>query len=227
DLPTTNAYLSICATKEVQVLKSEEALGLTITDNGTGYAFIKRIKEDSIIDNIKSIQVGDHIEGIDDENLVGWRHVDVAKYLKAISVGTSFTMRLVEPLRAGFVNIGPKSDSKRTAKGKGVGSGRETLRLRNNGPAQIEKLPDDYVQVAIKKINTLLESFMGINDTDLATQIWEMAEGKDAKSGRLTNSSHNNGGRNIEDLDPDEMNDEDLAYLMMNSTPAGRRTKAK
>jgi len=186
--------------------------------------------------------------------------VDVAKYLKAISVGTSFTMRLVEPLRAGFVNIGPKSDSKRTAKGKGVGSGRETLRLRNNGPAQIEKLPDDYVQVAIKKINTLLESFMGINDTDLATQIWEMAEGKgntmdfaeavdnselesfgftddfiievwgiltDAKSGRLTNSSHNNGGRNIEDLDPDEMNDEDLAYLMMNSTPAGRRTKAK
>nr|XP_021139238.1 PDZ domain-containing protein GIPC1-like [Columba livia] len=27
--------------KEVQVLKSEEALGLTITDNGAGYAFIK------------------------------------------------------------------------------------------------------------------------------------------------------------------------------------------
>lgn len=27
--------------KDVQVLKSEEALGLTITDNGAGYAFIK------------------------------------------------------------------------------------------------------------------------------------------------------------------------------------------
>lgn len=27
--------------KEVEVLKSEEALGLTITDNGAGYAFIK------------------------------------------------------------------------------------------------------------------------------------------------------------------------------------------
>lgn len=27
--------------KEVEVLKSEDALGLTITDNGAGYAFIK------------------------------------------------------------------------------------------------------------------------------------------------------------------------------------------
>uniref|UniRef100_A0A8C0GSY9 GIPC1-3 GH1 domain-containing protein n=1 Tax=Chelonoidis abingdonii TaxID=106734 RepID=A0A8C0GSY9_CHEAB len=27
--------------KEVDVLKSEDSLGLTITDNGTGYAFIK------------------------------------------------------------------------------------------------------------------------------------------------------------------------------------------
>lgn len=43
--------------KEVEVIKSEDALGLTITDNGAGYAFIKRIKEGSIIDNIKHIQV--------------------------------------------------------------------------------------------------------------------------------------------------------------------------
>jgi len=44
--------------KEVEVTKTEEALGLTITDNGTGYAFIKRIKEGSIIhDLLKVIQV--------------------------------------------------------------------------------------------------------------------------------------------------------------------------
>ena len=43
--------------KEVEVKKSEDALGLTITDNGTGYAFIKRIKEDSIIDRNKAINV--------------------------------------------------------------------------------------------------------------------------------------------------------------------------
>jgi PDZ domain-containing protein GIPC len=64
--------------KEIEIIKSEEALGLTITDNGVrrlsclalscdfnfsifslqaGYAFIKRIKEGSIIDKIPHIQV--------------------------------------------------------------------------------------------------------------------------------------------------------------------------
>lgn len=43
--------------KEIEITKSEDALGLTITDNGAGYAFIKRIKEGSIIDRIKYINV--------------------------------------------------------------------------------------------------------------------------------------------------------------------------
>lgn len=44
--------------KEVEIVKSEDALGLTITDNGAGYAFIKRIKSGSVIDRIPHIQVG-------------------------------------------------------------------------------------------------------------------------------------------------------------------------
>lgn len=43
--------------KEIEIVKSEDALGLTITDNGAGLAFIKRIKEGSIIDSIPHIQV--------------------------------------------------------------------------------------------------------------------------------------------------------------------------
>lgn len=43
--------------KEVEVIKSQDALGLTITDNGAGYAFIKRIKEGSVIDSVPHIQV--------------------------------------------------------------------------------------------------------------------------------------------------------------------------
>ena len=43
--------------KEIEITKSEDALGLTITDNGAGYAFIKRIKEGSIINNISYIEV--------------------------------------------------------------------------------------------------------------------------------------------------------------------------
>jgi PDZ domain-containing protein GIPC len=48
--------------KEIEIIKSEDALGLTITDNGAGYAFIKRIKEGSIIDKIPHIQVSFFVE---------------------------------------------------------------------------------------------------------------------------------------------------------------------
>ena len=43
--------------KEIEITKTEEALGLTITDNGCGYAFIKRIKENSVADRLGHIQV--------------------------------------------------------------------------------------------------------------------------------------------------------------------------
>lgn len=46
--------------KEIEIVKTEDALGLTITDNGAGYAFIKRIKEGSVIDAIPHIQVVGH-----------------------------------------------------------------------------------------------------------------------------------------------------------------------
>ncbi|XP_046387276.1 PDZ domain-containing protein GIPC3 [Ischnura elegans] len=163
--------------KEIEITKTEDALGLTITDNGAGYAFIKRIREGSLIHAAKFIEVGDHIEKIDDVNLVGKRHFEVAKMLKDIPKGAVFTMRLIEPLKAGFANIGPRGDP-RKGKKQAYGSGKETLRLRANGNAAIEQEPDDAMQAGIDKINSLLESFMGINDTELATLIWEKAEGQ-------------------------------------------------
>ena len=88
--------------KEVDVTKSEDALGLTITDNGAGYAFIKRIKENSIMDKCPLVNVGDHIEKIDGKSLVGCRHFEVAKMLKEIQKGSTFTIRVVEPMKSGF-----------------------------------------------------------------------------------------------------------------------------
>ena len=88
--------------KEVDVEKSEDALGLTITDNGAGYAFIKRIKDGSIMDRIQGICVGDHIEKINGKSLVGCRHFEVAKMLKEIPKESTFTIRLVEPMKSGF-----------------------------------------------------------------------------------------------------------------------------
>lgn len=163
--------------KEVEITKTEDALGLTITDNGAGYAFIKRIKEGSVIDRIKHIEVGDHIEKIDGKSLVGHRHYEVAKMLKEIPRGTTFVMRLVEPLKAGFANIGPRTDPRASGK-KGYGSGKQTLRFKANGQAEVEDAPDDLSTYATEKINALLENFMGINDNDLAVQIWELGQQK-------------------------------------------------
>ncbi|KYM81500.1 PDZ domain-containing protein GIPC3 [Atta colombica] len=163
--------------KEIELVKTDDALGLTITDNGAGYAFIKRIKEGSVIDRIKVIEVGDHIERIDSTSLVGRRHFEVAKMLKDIPKGSTFTLRLVEPQKNGFGSIGPRGDLKKGKKSD-YGSGKETLRFKADGSAQIVEQIDDAAAIGVQKINTILESFMGISDTELATQIWELAEDK-------------------------------------------------
>ena len=122
--------------KEIELVKTNESLGLTITDNGAGCAFIKRIKEGSTIDKIKVIEVGDHLEKINSTSLIGRRHFEVAKMLKEIPMGETFTVRLVEPLKNGFANIGPRGDM-RKGKKSGYGTGKETLRFKADGSAQI------------------------------------------------------------------------------------------
>lgn len=164
--------------KECDITKSEDALGLTITDNGAGYAFIKRIKENSIMDKCPLINVGDHIEKIDGKSLIGCRHFEVAKMLKEIPKGTTFTIRVVEPMKSGFSFVEQKQSKKGSSS---LGTGKQTLRLRSTGPATVEDV-DDSSDLAIDKINGLLESFMGINDTELAQQIWEIGNKQDNPS---------------------------------------------
>ena len=53
------------------------------------------------------LQVGDHIEKIDGNTVVGCRHFEVAKMLKAIPKGHQFILRVVEPLKAGFGEWNP------------------------------------------------------------------------------------------------------------------------
>ncbi|XP_072338085.1 PDZ domain-containing protein GIPC3-like [Scyliorhinus torazame] len=165
--------------KEVEVTKSEDALGLTITDNGTGYAFIKRIKEGSTIDRIKTVCVGDHIEGINSQTIVGCRHYEVAKMLKDLPKGQPFILGLVEPRKAFDMIARRTKCGKSTGEGK-VGSGRETLRLRSKGAATVEEAPTEYEERATKKVDDLLESYMGIRDTELAATMVET--GKDKKN---------------------------------------------
>ncbi|CAF0729563.1 unnamed protein product [Rotaria sp. Silwood1] len=161
-------------TKEIEVVKSEAALGLTITDNGAGYSFIKRIKEGSVIDRLKNlVKIGDHIEKINDKSFVGTRHFEVAKALKDIPIGSTLTLRLVEANAFGF-QIEPRT---RGQKKGDVKSGTKTLRFKADGRATIEEVDDTMVKV-IDRINGLLETYMGINDSDLAQQIWDLAQNK-------------------------------------------------
>ncbi|XP_006888673.1 PREDICTED: PDZ domain-containing protein GIPC2 [Elephantulus edwardii] len=161
--------------KEVNVYKSEDSLGLIITDNGTGYAFIKGIKDGSLIDSVKTICVGDHIESINGENIVGWRHYDVARKLKELKKEEQFTLKLIEPKKA--FEIEPRTKAGKSSEEK-MGSGRGTLRLRSKGPATVEEMPSEAETKAVKKIDDLLELYMGIRDTDLATTIFEAAKNK-------------------------------------------------
>ncbi|KAK2901261.1 hypothetical protein Q8A67_009376 [Cirrhinus molitorella] len=167
--------------KEVEVYKAEEALGLTITDNGAGFAFIKRIKEGSVVDGVKVICVGDHIECINGKNIVGMRHYEVARMLKELPKDQSFTIKLVEPMKA-FEMLEPRSrggGGKTSGDGK-IGTGRETLRLRSKGPATVEEMPTEFEEKAVKKVDDLLESYMGIRDTELAATMVEV--GRDKKN---------------------------------------------
>nr|XP_033812191.1 PDZ domain-containing protein GIPC3 [Geotrypetes seraphini] len=164
-------------TKEVEITKTEDALGLTITDNGAGYAFIKRIKEESVIDRLQTVCVGDNIEAINDQTIVGCRHYDVAKMLRDLPKSQTFTLRLVQPKRA-FDMIGQRSKaSKCPSEGK-IASGRETLRLRSKGIATVEDMPSEFEEEAAKRVDDLLESYMGIRDVELASTMVETAIGK-------------------------------------------------
>ncbi|VDK84558.1 unnamed protein product [Onchocerca ochengi] len=76
--------------KEVTLIKTEPALGLTITDNGAGKAFIKRIVPGTITSQAKpAIEIGDFIEKINGESMVGQKHFDVARCLRMLPVGST------------------------------------------------------------------------------------------------------------------------------------------
>lgn len=164
--------------REISVHKKEPALGLTITDNGDGFAFIKRIKENSIMDKI--VDVGDHIESINGNSVVKCRHFEVARMLKELPVGQVFTMTIVQPRRA-FDQIAPRSKaaSQATSPSEGkVKTGKETLRLRSTGPATLQAVPTAFETQAAEKVDDLLESYMGIRDEELAGTIVDLYKGK-------------------------------------------------
>jgi len=161
--------------KHISILKSEDALGLTITDNGAGYAFVKRIKVNSVASNHSDLMIGDHIASIDDVSVIGYRHYEVAKMLKEKRRGSTITLNLYEPIKLGFVNVAKSSRHGKSSRKPEISGGKETLRLKSDGKAAIE-IDDERTTTLIQKVNELLEAFIGIHDLDLAQHLLEIAQ---------------------------------------------------
>jgi len=159
--------------KSVVVNKDGPALGLTISDNGAGYAFIKKIREDSIMAKVKNVAVGDHIQAINGTDLTGCRHFEVARMLKEIPIGSQFTMTTVEPRKA-FEAIAPRGQLPATNT-VAAGAGKKTLRMKAGANAMVEDEPTTEVTAVITRIDELLEKFIGIRDMDLSTTMHKLA----------------------------------------------------
>lgn len=198
--------------REVTIKKTQEFLGLTITDNANGRAFIKKVKSDDryVEDNIKP---GDHIVAINSESTVGQRHYEVAKAIRLLPPNTNFTLRLMEPKYSDrFLDLTTSESDGTTSSLRYDSSSLRNSELKSqhkhelsevvslsstcdeliNSSLPIDKLlskiahrgpndvratidpPGDYKET-IEKINSLLESFLGIDDNLLAIRIYRLA----------------------------------------------------
>jgi hypothetical protein len=158
--------------KQAKVNKSGPALGLTISDNGAGFAFVKKIREDSIM-AASAVKVGDHIEKINGTDLTGCRHFEVARMLKEIPIGSEFSLDLISP------QVGMDGVAERGAVGGSgnvaAGAGKKTLRMKKDGTAVVEVVDD----VAVKKktaVDDMLEEHVGIRDAELCAMIYDLAK---------------------------------------------------
>lgn len=164
--------------KKVVVQKSGPALGLTISDNGAGFAFIKKVRPDSVMASALNGAgvdgVGAHISGINGNSTVGSRHFEVARILKEIPIGSEFSLDLVLPKKS-FEAINPRG----SVGGSGEvasNAGKKTLRMKKDGTATVETAASGEDEKNISKIDDLMENFIGIRDAELSTSIFYMAK---------------------------------------------------
>ncbi|CEF67580.1 GH21964p [Strongyloides ratti] len=186
--------------KEVQITKTGEALGITITDNGAGYCFVKKIKLGSTSAlAFPAISIGDHIEKINGATMVGMTHCNVARVLRNIAIGESFIVRLIEPYKTGFSHISTRSSRIPNKTTIDITSGTGTLRFKANGDVVIQEAPDKMI---ISAMNDIFDSYLGLHDDELALSIWEL--GRDCQDVMELTKKINESEINIFEF-PDEL----------------------
>jgi len=153
--------------------KDGPALGLTISDNGSGAAFIKKVRPDSIMSRAENVQVGSIIQSINGTDLKGQRHFEVARMLKEVPIGSEFSMVMVSPKLAMDAHLKDRP----TGGGSGdvaAGKGKKTLRMKKDGTAVVEEVDDAQTKL-VMKVDDMLERFSGIRDIELSQSIVDLA----------------------------------------------------
>ena len=149
-------------------------LGLTIFDNGAGYAFIKKIRDDSIMASTGIVKVGDHLCMINGTDLTGTRHFEVARMLKEIPIGSEFSVNVTHPNLAADTALAPRGAQGGSGDVK-AGGGKKTMRMKKDGTAVVEVI-DDTVVLMCGKVDDMLDQFVGIRDIELSNTIYDLAK---------------------------------------------------
>ncbi|KAH9424910.1 PDZ domain-containing protein gipc3 [Dermatophagoides pteronyssinus] len=188
--------------KDVEIKKTEQFLGLTIADNGYGCSYIKNIHQNSVVSKIPFIQVGDQIESIMEQNMIGNRHYEVANFLKSIQLNEIFTITLIEPIAAMGNNVQLRINNNNNNHENNNNNQMDPImtNIKHHNDHQIinesngkctencfDEIDDDddddndnyndriVLYTGLYYINKQLEKFIGINDDELAEELWLMA----------------------------------------------------
>lgn len=86
-------------TKIIEITKTKGNLGASLISNGNGFCIIQSIEPGSDLHATPQVSVGDHIQEINDINVLG-KTVDEIKFiLRAFVAGSTFALKLIEPLK--------------------------------------------------------------------------------------------------------------------------------
>ncbi|KAL7672054.1 hypothetical protein ACOME3_006952 [Neoechinorhynchus agilis] len=163
--------------KEIEIEKVEEMMGFIVTDNGAGKSMIKKIKKNSLINRVHSeyILPGDYIQKIDQVSCEGKRHYQVTKILRDIPLNTKFVIRLIEPVKNGFVGISfSKNLRKQNKQILNDSENLQTIRIKSDGEPLVQTQTTKEMKI-VDAVNALVEQFMGISDVTLAQSIRDVA----------------------------------------------------
>ncbi|CAJ0573690.1 unnamed protein product, partial [Mesorhabditis spiculigera] len=167
--------------RELEIQKTDKIIGLTISDNGIGKCFVKKIRPGSAADLARpAVAEGMHIERINDVDMVGKRHYDVALFLRELPIGSTVKLRLICPFENGLTKINPRQEGISSPK---IGdNGAMTIRFKANGSAVVQQVAEpnkekegEVPAEIVAAINKLFEEYIGCSDEELSRSVCEVA----------------------------------------------------